>query len=84
MIKKNENLIKEIRDRFENVGKCSEGGERIFFENAGGSLTLKKVISTSSKFSALPDNQGRNNEASNEISRVIHKNTFEIFTFAIQ
>ena len=36
MIKKNENLIKEIRNRFENVGKCSEGGERVFFENAGG------------------------------------------------
>ena len=81
MIKKNENLIKEIRDRFENVGKCSEGGERIFFENAGGSLTLKKVISTSSKFSALPDNQGRNNEASNEVSRVIHKGKDDLSDF---
>ena len=81
MIKKNENLIKEIRDRFENVEKCSEGGERVFFENAGGSLTLKKVISTSSKFSALPDNQGRNNEASNEISRVIHKGKDDLSDF---
>ena len=33
-------------------------GERIFFENAGGALTLKSVVETSSKFAAIPDNQG--------------------------
>ena len=81
MIIKNKNLMKEIRGKFENVENCSVGGERIFFENAGGSLTLKKVVSTSSKFAALPDNQGRHNEGSNEVSRVIHAGKADLSDF---
>ena len=74
-------LMQNVRARFAYVDTCPFQGPRIFFENAGGSLTLKKVISTSSKFSALPDNQGRNNEASNEVRIVIHKGKDDLSDF---
>ena len=44
------NLLAEIRDKFAFVEECPFVGERIFFENAGGALTLKSVVETSSKF----------------------------------
>ena len=43
-----------------------------FFENAGGALTLKSVVETSTTFAAIPDNQGRDNPASAELKRIIN------------
>ncbi|NNE54184.1 MAG: aminotransferase class V-fold PLP-dependent enzyme [Sulfitobacter sp.] len=60
-----------IRDRFAHVTHCPFQGERIFFENAGGALTLKSVVETSAIFAAIPDNQGRDNPASAELGRII-------------
>ena len=34
-------LMNQIRDRFCHVDTCPYQGPRIFFENAGGALTLK-------------------------------------------
>lgn len=56
-------LIEEIRNRFAHVSDCPFQGERIFFENAGGALTLKSVVETSARFAAIPDNPGRDNPA---------------------
>jgi selenocysteine lyase/cysteine desulfurase len=66
-------LMKEIRGRFAHVETCPVAGERVFFENAGGALTLNSVVETSSKYAAIPDNQGRDNPASAELVRVIDK-----------
>ena len=66
-------LLNEIREQFAFVDKCPFSGERIFFENAGGALTLKSVVETSSKFAAIPDNQGRSNAASKALMDVIQK-----------
>ena len=55
----NQSLVKEIRQKFCNVEKCPISGDRIFFENAGGALTLRSALETSTKFAAIPDNQGR-------------------------
>ena len=41
---KEKELIKEIREKFCHVEECPYSGKRIFFENAGGSLTLKSVV----------------------------------------
>jgi hypothetical protein len=38
------------------VDTFPEQGERIFFENAGGALTLKSVVERSTELSAVPDN----------------------------
>ena len=64
MIQDNPDLIAAIRDRFAHVDSCPFQGDRIFFENAGGALTLKSVMETSAQFAAIPDNQGRDNVAS--------------------
>ncbi|MCY4150940.1 MAG: aminotransferase class V-fold PLP-dependent enzyme [Aestuariivita sp.] len=63
MIKDNAKLISEIRERFAHVESCPFQGQRIFFENAGGALTLKSVAETSQFFAAIPDNPGRQNPA---------------------
>lgn len=64
-------LLSEIRARFAHVEKCPFTGPRVFFENAGGALTLKSVVETSSLFAAIPDNQGRDNPAAKALQDVI-------------
>jgi len=64
-------LIDAIRDRFLHVDTCPYQGPRIFFENAGGALTLKSVVEVNSQLAGLPDNQGRDNPASRELVRII-------------
>ena len=64
-------LIGAIRDRFLHVDTCPYQGPRIFFENAGGALTLKSVVEVNSQLAGLPDNQGRDNPASRELVRII-------------
>ncbi len=66
-------LLSEIRRRFAHIDSCPFDGERIFFENAGGALTLNSVVETSAKFAAIPDNQGRDNPASHALIALIDK-----------
>lgn len=73
MFTNNDSLMAEIRARFAHVESCPQVGRRIFFENAGGALTLNSVVETSTRFAAIPDNQGRDNEMSHELVRVIRQ-----------
>ncbi len=66
-------LMAEIRDRFAHVASCPVEGDRVFFENAGGALTLKSVVDTSTKYAAIADNQGRDNPMSAQLVDVIAK-----------
>jgi len=66
-------LLEKIRSRFHHVEECPFQGPRIFFENAGGALTLKSVVETSAKFAAIPDNQGRDNPASHALVEIINR-----------
>ncbi|WP_425046859.1 aminotransferase class V-fold PLP-dependent enzyme [Primorskyibacter sp. S87] len=68
-----DDLLNKVRDRFAQVEECPVQGPRIFFENAGGALTLKSVVETSTQYAAIPDNQGRDNPGSHELVRVISK-----------
>lgn len=63
----------QIRDRFAYVDTCPVQGERIFFENAGGALTLKSVVELSAHYAAIPDNQGRDNDGSRALVDAISK-----------
>ncbi|MCM2562274.1 aminotransferase class V-fold PLP-dependent enzyme [Lutimaribacter sp. EGI FJ00015] len=65
--------LSAIRDRFAHVAACPITGPRVFFENAGGALTLKSVVDTTATFAAIPDNQGRANPASAHLVQVIAK-----------
>ena len=73
-------LLDQVRDRFAHVEACPLTGERIFFENAGGALTLKSVVATSSFWAGVPDNQGRANEASKELMAVIDQGKADMRT----
>ncbi len=64
-------LQEQIRDRFCHVDTCPYQGPRIFFENAGGALTLKSVVEVNTELAGIPDNQGRDNPASRELVRII-------------
>ena len=66
-------LLAEIRDRFAHVDNCPKAGPRIFFENAGGALTLKSAVETSTYYAAVPDNQGRDNEMAHDLVDTINR-----------
>ncbi|UWR21988.1 aminotransferase class V-fold PLP-dependent enzyme [Sulfitobacter sp. S190] len=76
-----EALLTDIRDRFAHVDTCPFEGPRVFFENAGGALTLKSVVDTSAKFAAIPDNQGRDNPASHALVALIAKAKADMAVF---
>jgi len=71
MTKISADLLENIRGQFAQIDNCPVQGPRVFFENAGGALTLSKIVDTSAKYAAIPDNQGRDNPGSHELVRVI-------------
>lgn len=73
MTKISAELLENIRGQFAQIDRCPVQGPRVFFENAGGALTLSKIVDTSAKYAAIPDNQGRDNLGSHELVRVIDK-----------
>ena len=77
----NDSLMNQIRERFCHVDTCPYQGPRVFFENAGGSLTLKSVVEANTRLAGIPDNQGRDNPASHELVRIINQSREDMRTF---
>ncbi|MGG7643778.1 aminotransferase class V-fold PLP-dependent enzyme [Rhodovulum sp. YNF3179] len=73
MFEQTPGLMDEIRGRFAHVDSCPFQGDRVFFENAGGALTLNSVVETTTKFAAIPDNQGRDNPAAHALVDIINR-----------
>lgn len=74
-------LLAQIRSRFAHVEECPFAGPRIYFENAGGALRLRSVIDTSAAFAGYPDNQGRDNPASQALMSAIDRGRADMRTF---
>ena len=74
-------LLEAVRARFAHVEACPFSGPRVFFENAGGALTLKSVAETSALYAAIPDNQGRDNPASRAMMAAIDKGKADMRLF---
>ena len=74
-------LMSQIRDRFMHVDSCPYQGPRIYFENAGGALTLKSVIEVNTQLAGMPDNHGRDNPASKALSEIIEQGREDIRLF---
>ena len=74
-------LLDAVRARFAHVERCPFEGPRVFFENAGGALTLKSVIETSAAYAGYPDNQGRDNPASRALMAAIDKGKADMRLF---
>ena len=68
-----DDLLREVRDRFHHADSCPYQGPRAFFENAGGSLTLKAAVARTAELMTLPDNQGRANQASRALGEIVAK-----------
>ena len=66
-------LLDTIRSKFAYVDACPFQGPRVFFENAGGALTLNAAVETSARFAAIPDNQGRDNVAAHALVDIIRE-----------
>ena len=77
----NPSVLDEVRARFAHVDSCPFSGPRVFFENAGGALTLKSVVETSALHAAIPDNQGRDNPASRALMAAIDKGKADMRLF---
>lgn len=81
MLAETPGLLEAVRARFAHVEACPLTGPRVFFENAGGALTLNAVVETSARFAAIPDNQGRDNEASRALVGIIARAKADIRRF---
>jgi len=64
-------LLEAVRDKFHHTDSCPYQGPRAYFENAGGSLTLKAAVARTAELMTLPDNQGRTNVASQALMEII-------------
>ena len=68
-----QDLLRQIRERFCHVESDPIVGRRIYLENAGGGLTLKRVVEVVAEQTALPDNAGRENATSQVITKMLTK-----------
>ena len=50
-----ESFVKQLKEKFYHVDQDPEHGERLFFDNSGGSLRLKKCVEKKAEFDAFPD-----------------------------
>ena len=74
-------LLDEIRNRFLHVESDPHIGDRVYLENAGGSLTLKAVVETLANTSPLPSNAGRDNDGSRAIDELIARGRLAVREF---
>lgn len=74
-------ILGDVRDRFAHIDSDPFSGPRVFFENAGGALTLKSVVETSGFFAALPDNAGRANVTGQKLVEIIQTGKRDALTF---
>jgi len=77
----NAKLLRQVRARFANVSSDPFTGQRIYLENAGGSLKLKSIFPVIETLTALPDNGGRNNPASQALDAAMADGRAAIATF---
>jgi len=68
-----ESLLEEIRAQFCHVDSDPITGQRVYLENAGGGLTLKKIVEIVAEQTGLPDNAGRANATSPMIAELLER-----------
>lgn len=73
-------ILNEIRERFIFMESDPISGKRIYLENAGGTLTLKKVVELAGEYTSFPDNSGRSNSTSRKIDEVMTRGIEDIKT----
>ncbi len=74
-------LLNEIRNQFLYVDWDPYTGKRIFFEAASGACRPKRVIEAMGMETALPDQQGRDNEGSRHADEITAKGIEDLMLF---
>ena len=71
-----------VRDRFAHPDRCPITGQpRIFFESGGGSLKLKAAVERSAEVALIPDQEGRDNDASRYLTGIIGSGRQDLMLF---
>lgn len=73
-----EELQKELKECFYYTDADPVYGKRLFFENSGGSLRLKKCVEAKSEYERFPDCPERIHRRSLELRDTVEKGTKEI------
>lgn len=73
-----EKLTAELKEKFYCVDDDPKYGERLFFENSGGSLRLKKCVQAKAELEQFPDCPERIHERSLYLKGLVEKGTKEI------
>lgn len=73
-----EKFQKELKEKFCYADSDPEYGKRLFFENSGGSLRLKKCVEAKEKFERFPDCPERIHERSLKLKTLVDDGTKEI------
>ena len=68
----------DLKDKFFYADADPEYGERLFFENSGGSLRLKKCVEAKARFEKFPDCPERIHERSLQLKSIVENGTREI------
>ena len=76
-----ETTLERVRGSFAHVDECPFQGPRVFFENAGGALTLNSVLEASARHAAIPDNPGRDNPAGRALVEIIERGKDDLRLF---
>lgn len=63
-------LMAEVRGRFLHVDHDHHGRERLYFDNAGGSLRLRAAVERFAQVDAVPDNTERIHDTARELQDV--------------
>jgi cysteine desulfurase/selenocysteine lyase len=71
-------LSKEIKDRFYYTDADPDAGQRLFFENSGGSLRLKAAVEAQAKYQAFPDCPERGHPRALKLKEVQNKGIEDI------
>ena len=71
-------LSQQIKARFLHVDHDFMGRERLFFENAGGSLRLKAAVEAVAKVDAVPDSAERIHEVAAWLKQVQVRGTDDV------
>ena len=75
-------LMNAVRDRFAHTDHCPITGQpRIFFESGGGSLKLKAAVERSAEIALLPDQEGRDNDASRFLTGIIERGRQDLMLY---
>ena len=66
-----ESYVKELKSKFYMADSDPEMGERLFFDNSGGSLRLKRCVEAKAKLEAFPDCPERGHERAIELKKTV-------------